>query len=445
LLLAVGVAAVLLLRESNEYTVTAQFQSAAQIVKGNLVKISGRSVGEVQEIKLTPDGQAALKLKIDDEAAPLREGTEAHIRMASLSGVANRYVDLHLPEGKPDAIDDGGQISSDRTTVQVDFDQLFALFDKRTRKGLTNYIRGSATQYAGRGREANLGWRYLNPSLIASQRLFRELTYDQPALERFLVESSKLVTDIADRRDDLAKLIDQLADMTGALAAERGSLARAIAALPPFMRRANSTYVNLRGTLDDFAPLVEESKPVAPLLRTYLAELRPFARDARPTIRDLSRLVRNRGKDNDLIELGRSILPFRDIAIGPVQANGKERPGSFQTSTESLKGQTPHFAYQRPYFVDFTGWLDDFSHSGIYDANGSASRVATTVNAFAAVGPVLAPVPNPLRDEVFEAVATTSRQTNRCPGAIERRIDGSNPWKPSEDYNCDESEQAVGR
>ena len=32
----------------------------------------------------------------DDRYKPLREGTEALVRQASLSGVANRYIDLQL-------------------------------------------------------------------------------------------------------------------------------------------------------------------------------------------------------------------------------------------------------------------------------------------------------------------------------------------------------------
>ena len=70
----------------------------------------------------------------------------------------------------------------------------------------------------------------------------------------------------------------------------------AIERLPEFMRRANTTFVNLRATLDDLDPLVEESKPVAKKLRPFLAELRPLARDARPTLRDLSRLVKRPGE-----------------------------------------------------------------------------------------------------------------------------------------------------
>jgi len=210
------------------------------------------------------------------------------------------------------------------------------------------------------------------------------------------------------------------------------------------MRRANSTFVNLRATLDDLDPLVRDAKPVTPRLRAVLHALRPFARDARPTVRRLAQLAGRPGADNDLLELSRSVPPLRDIAIGPVQRNGAERPGSFPTTAKSLHGQAPHFAYFRPYIVDFTGWLDDFSHSGLYDANGAASRVATSVNAFASVGSQLQLVPPELRGPLGDAV-TRRGQNNRCPGAIERPAeDGSNPWRPTPGFNCDPSQLPPG-
>ena len=89
------------------------------------------------------------------------------------------------------------------------------------------------------------------------------------------------------------------------------------------MRRANTTFVNLRATLNDLAPLVEESKPVAKKLRPFLAELRPLARNARPTIRDLSKLIRRSGASNDLIELTRGNVPVRDIAVALVTRSGE--------------------------------------------------------------------------------------------------------------------------
>jgi phospholipid/cholesterol/gamma-HCH transport system substrate-binding protein len=439
--------ALVLLTAGDPYTIKMRFQTAANVVKGNLVQSAGRPVGTVQKVELLDSGEAQLTLELNDTVAPLREGTTATIRQRSQSGSASKYVELKLaPAGAPE-IPDGGIIPSARTTTAVDIDQLFDLFDRRTRRGLTNFIRGNATLYAGRGEQANAGWEYLNPSVVATTRLFAELHRDDELLRRFVVANSKLVTDIAERRDDLAALVDGLATTTGAIARERTSLAEAIRRLPPFMRRANTTFVNLRATLDDVDPLVEESMPVARRLRPVLRQLRGFATDARPVVRNLADLVRRRGPRNDLLELSKSTLPFRDITIGPVEANGKQRRGSFAESTDSLRDQTPIWAFQRPYANDLAGWFDDFSHSGIYDANGNASRVATSVNAFRVVeGPIptLDFIPFADRDAVFRQVASLG-QNNRCPGAIERDPgDGSTPFRPSPDYNCDPSQVPLG-
>jgi phospholipid/cholesterol/gamma-HCH transport system substrate-binding protein len=445
-LLVLGFAGYLIFGGSESYTVKARFRAAGQLVPGNLVQIAGRPVGTTGQARLTDDGQAEIELKIDPEHAPLRAGTQATIRQASLSGVANRYVDLQMPTGDvQEEIADGGVIPIQDTTTAVDLDQLFALFDDKARKGLRNVIRGFGESHAGKSEEANLGWEYLNPSLVASRRLFAELDYDDQALKSFLVSNSKLLTDLADKKEDVTALVDNLASMLDAIGSEKGELQRAIAVLPDFMRRANTTFVNLRSTLDDLDPLLEESAPVTPKLRRVLAELRPFARDAGPTFRQLATLVKNKGEHNDLIDLANSVFDFRDVTVTTQNINGKAREGSFPAAARSLKDQTPQWAFQRPYAVDLTGWFDDFSHSGIYDANGSASRVSTTVSAFAFANGTLGQlIPPELRPAVFQAVASLG-QRNRCPGATERPAeDKSNPYKPSPDFNCDETQLPLG-
>jgi phospholipid/cholesterol/gamma-HCH transport system substrate-binding protein len=443
LVFAAAAIALLFVVPNNKYTVTARFENASQLVPGNLVQSAGRKVGLVKDIELTDDGLAEVTMEIDDDFAPLRVGTVANARQASQAGQANRYVELHMPSGMPAEIPDGGVIDAAHTTSQVDLDQVFNTFDARTRKGLTRVIRGFGEQYAGRGPPANRGWRYLNPSLVGADRLFRELNRDTPLLQRFLVAQSKLVTDVADRRDALAALIDRLATTTGAIASEDEALATAVGRLPPFMNQARATFVNLRSTLDAATPLVDESKPVAKLLRPVVAELRPLAQSARPTVHALADLIRRAGDENDLLELAQAIPPFRDVAIGPVQANGKERLGSFPAATESLRRQTPIFAFLRPYGVDLTGWFDDFSHSGSYDANGSFARSALNVNAFAAANGLLTPIPPALRDAVLQAVAQTG-QGSRCPGSMERDPgDRSTPYVPS-GIHCDPKQVPLG-
>jgi phospholipid/cholesterol/gamma-HCH transport system substrate-binding protein len=441
---AIVVGFVLLGDDAAPYSVKARFQNASQLVKGNLVQVSGRPVGEVTDIALTDDGQAEVTLSIEKEFAPLRRGTRITVRQASLSGIANRYLDLRLAPQGAEAIEAGGVIEQDSTTTAVDLDQLFNTFDPETRRSLQKVVRGFGEQYEGRGKEMNEGLLYLNPSLAASSRLFRELNRDSKLLERFIVSSSQLVTDVADRRDDLAGLVDNLATTTTALGDEQAALSESIERLPDFMRRANSTFLNLRGALDDLDPLVEDSKPVARKLRPLLAELRPLARDARPTLRNLSTLIRRTGKDNDLIELTNAQVPVAEVAVGPFSDNGKQREGSLPTAAKALNDSLRQVSFFRPYSVDFMGWLDDFSHTGVYDALGGVSRVGVHSNAFSLVEGQLKAVPPELRDEVFQATAERN-QKNRCPGGAEHLADDkSNPWKPTEGFNCDPTQVLPG-
>src|SRR5687767_10745038 len=184
LLLAMAVAAWLLVVDDEGYTVHVRFQAATNVVKGNLVQVAGRRVGTVQDIKLTEDGQADLQLKIDEEdLVPLRTGTRATLRIASLSGSANRYVDLRIPPAGGQPIDEGGVIDASDTTSAVEVDQLFQMFDEDTREGLRSFIRGHAKQWGNdQGSLANDGWNYVNPSLVSAQRLFRELSFDRRVL-----------------------------------------------------------------------------------------------------------------------------------------------------------------------------------------------------------------------------------------------------------------------
>jgi phospholipid/cholesterol/gamma-HCH transport system substrate-binding protein len=440
------------------YRVKARFLSGSQLVKGNHVDIGGTQAGLVKDLRITPDGQAEVTLEVDERYAPLRHGTRAVIRASGLTSVSGRYVQLMLPseEEAGDDIPNGGVIEADHTTTQVDLDQFFNIFDRPTRKALRNFYKGGSRQYAGRGDQANAGLKYLSPQFAASTRLFEELRHDPPVLERFLVDSSRFVTALSERRDDLASLIANLNSTTRALGNEKAALAEAIGYLPGFMRQANTTYVNLRSTLDELDPFVEASKPVAKRLGPYLDELRPFAREAVPTVRDLSKVVRTRGRANDVTELNRTYPGLKDIALterkrkidfGSGPADIGTRRGAFPELVQALTDSAPIVAHGRPYTTDLFGWFDDFSHTGAYDALGSFSRVQTYFNAFTVSEGLpdrLLPLPD--RASAFRSIAKL-HQVKRCPGASEEPAgDGSNVWSEEEQkaLDCVDAHRATG-
>jgi phospholipid/cholesterol/gamma-HCH transport system substrate-binding protein len=445
---ALIVAAVLIFSGGDSYKVTANFENAAQLVPGNLVEVGGVRAGTVESIELAPDNTALVEMKIDDGYAPLRSETIATIRSQSLSGIANRYVQLTMPQGDRagDPIKDGGTLPISNTVSEVDLDQLFNTFDQRTIGNFRKLIKGFARAYEGVGPQTNRGFHYLNPFLSTSRRLFAELTADERRFERFLIDGASLAEAVAERDEDLEQFIANSDQMMGALAAENEALAGTIARLPGFMRNFNTTAVNLRATLDDLDPLVAASIPVARKLQPFTAALRGFATDAVPTVRRLDALVSRPGADNDLIELTRLQPRLARITIGPVRRNGERRPGSFLVSTRALRRSLPQLAFFRAYTPELIGWFNDFGTSGVYDANGGIGRIGTTFNAFSPSPSTGLPLltGGPLTPGEIAAGLTTD-QMKRCPGANERpNGDGSTPFTDNGNLDCDPSQVPPG-
>ena len=101
------------------------------------------------------------------------------------------------------------------------------------------------------------------------------------------MDSSQLVTALAERRDDRGP--DRQPQHDHARARQPAALAESIGLLPPFMRRGQH---HLREPALDPGrgrSLVDASKPVAKRLQPFLSQARAFAADAEPTVRDLER------------------------------------------------------------------------------------------------------------------------------------------------------------
>jgi virulence factor Mce-like protein len=247
------VVAYLLLFGGKDYEVTAEFQNAAQIVPGSQVVVAGAPAGSVNDIALGDDGEALVTFTVSDPYAPLSEGTTATIRSYSLSGIANRQIQLDLPpEGAAGPeIDSGQTLPITATTSEVDLDQLFNTLNARTIENFKHVIEGFELSYEGVSEQANSGFRYLNPFLSTSRRVFGELVRDTPAFERLIVDTSSLSGALSERTADISGLVHNANLMMGAIASQAAPLQASLEALPGFMRQSNTTFVNLRATLDD--------------------------------------------------------------------------------------------------------------------------------------------------------------------------------------------------
>jgi phospholipid/cholesterol/gamma-HCH transport system substrate-binding protein len=446
LVVAIVAAGYLLFGGGDDYTVTAAFQNASQLVNGNQVVVAGVPVGSVQGISLGPHGEALVKFSVESDYAPLRSGTTAQIRETSLSSIAGRQIDLTLPpsNSRSPLIPDGGELPLSATTSEVDIDQIFNTLSPKTINDFKHVVQGFDISYEGSAKQANQGFKYLSPLLSTSRRVFDQLTSDTPAFQRLLVDTSSLSGALAQRAPDITRLVHNLDLTMTALGRQKVALAATVRKLPGFMREANTTFVNLRAALDDLNPLVSASKPVADRLGPFFHILRGTARDAVPTIIDLQHIIRRPGHQNDLVELTRDAVPLARAGVGTGSPSCGQNPssdylqaadnnftqGALGESLCALRNGLPALAFLRPYTPELVGWFNDFGTSGITDANGGVGRIESTLNPFSVSTPgypnlfpagVLSP------SQLLAGLDTNNAR--RCPGNLERPAeDGSNPF-----------------
>ncbi|HEV7615218.1 MAG TPA: MlaD family protein [Solirubrobacterales bacterium] len=414
LAVAVVVLAYVLLSGSSGHKYTLVFQNAGQLVPDNQVLIGGSPAGSVESIDLSDNNLAEVHVEVEQE---LHEGTTATIRATSLSGVANHYVSVSPGPNSSPALDDGAEVGLGSTTTPIDIDQLFNTFPPSVRKGLANFIKGNSAIYAGQGPAGNDAYKYFGPALNRTDAFVKELNSDQRLLEQFVVNSSKLSTTVAQRGEQLSGAISNANTAFDAIASQNVAFDQTLRRLPPVMRQANTTFVNLRAALDDLDPLVETAKPATRNLAPFLSELRPVVSKFVPFFRDLRLAVARPGQANDTAELLAVLPTVQELASS-----------AFPHAESAIAAFQPNLNFARAYTPDLFNGLGKLGQaSGFYDGNGHYLRASTSLqNLFKYEGGTLKAIS---KGEQYGVFSPSTGAPRRCPGgATQSAADGSNPF-----------------
>ena len=394
------------------------FQSGSQLVNGDQVMIGGAPRGSVTSIERTDDNLARVGIEIEQQ---LHEGTTAVIRVTSQLGIANRTIHIAPGPNSAPPLHDGDTLGLAATTTPVDIDQVFDAFQPQVRKGLSQFIQGNGNIYAGKGPQANAAYKYFAPALSQATRFTDELNSDRALFRDFIVNSSRLVTTVSQRADNLSSSISNAGTAFSAIGQHSDSVDQAVRILPSFFNQANGTFGELRRTLDRVDPLVETAKPATRDLTPFARHLRPVFKRGVPVFRNLASTVRLTGKANDARELFKSLPKVR-----------KRASGAFPASVDAIHGFQPTLHFARSYFPDVMGTVTKLGQiTAPYDANGHYARIgASGLNLFKwnSATSVLEPIPLADQYDAFGSAASLAPLT-RCPGgATQSAPDNSNPF-----------------
>lgn len=424
LVLVVAIIAYLLFGTAGGATYHLIFAEAGQLVRGDQVQVGGVPVGSITDIQLTKEFKARITIHVDSSLTPLHEGTVAQVRVPSLSSVANRYIALSPGPNNNPALTPGATLPASASREVVDLDELFNTLNPRTRRGLSEFIQGSAEQYAGSGRDLGLSTEYFAPALGALSHFFGELVRDQPTFTNFLVETAKATTTIGARNEQLADLIENANTTFTAIGSQQTQLAQGLRQLPITLRQGNTTFAELPSTFAALTQLVNTSKPTTKSLTLLFERLRPLLTTATPVVHNFSLAFNRPGANNDLTDLVRALPELARTLSTAAPA-----------SVTALQESVPITAFWGPYAPDLSSTLRTFGESGAYyDAEGHYARVTPILPDFK-LGEKNNLTPTSAQ-QALENLKTG--QLRRCPGAATQpAADGSSPFADNGLLSCD--------
>ena len=401
-----------------------EFAEADQLVRGNQVQVGGVPVGSVTNLELTHDFKAIVTIHVDSSLTPLHAGTTAQVRVPSLSSVANRYVALSLGPNSAAALPSGTTLPASATKDVTDLDQLFNTLDPKTRKGLQQFIQGTAEQYVGESKSLAGATEYFAPSLTATDHFLAELVRDQSTFTKFLVETAKAVTTIGARKDQLSSLVENANTTFTAVGEQQSNLAKGLKELPIALRQGNRTFAELPSTFGALTTLVNASKPTVKPLSRLFTKLEPLLKTATPVVTNFANAFSRPGPNNDLTDLVNALPQLARVLETGTPA-----------AVRSLQESVPITAFFGPYAPDLQGTLRNFGQTAAYyDANGHYARVNPLFPDF-----TLSAKNNLTPAGISQALAPLkSGQLRRCPGAATQpAADGSAPFTDNEQLSCD--------
>ena len=224
-------------------TLKVRFANGENLVRGNEIRSGGFRIGVVEDMKPVQLSAgrvgAELKLKLDKTIGKVPEDSRWRIRPRSALGL--KYLELTEGRSKT-AFQDGDTVPLEQTETNVDLDEVFKMFDAKTRRASQENLHGFGDAFAGRGaavgrtvEEAPRLFEHLEP-------VARNLADPQTELPNFFKELGDAARIVAPISETNARLFTTMADTWEAIGRDPEALQQFIAKQPPTMDAAISSF-----------------------------------------------------------------------------------------------------------------------------------------------------------------------------------------------------------
>jgi virulence factor Mce-like protein len=257
------------------YNIKVELPEASGLQQANQVRIAGTRVGIVS--KLTPyenprTGRvsAIATLHLEKKVEPLPADTHAVVQ--SVSSVGLKYLELEKGSGHS-TLKAGATIPLAQTREPVNIEELFNMFDKKTRTAIKINSNNFGDGLAGRGLDINNTIHELRPLVIHAAPVLRNLAAPQTGLHQLFVDLDRAAAQTAPVAQQNGELFTDLDTFFTAWAGVTKSLEEANNDGPASLEQGIYSFPHEARFYDNLAEFAHLLRPSAADLRTVAPQL----------------------------------------------------------------------------------------------------------------------------------------------------------------------------
>jgi len=181
------------------YNIKVELPEGAGLQPSNQVRIAGTRVGVVNALTLRQNRRtgrvsAIAELKLEKKIEPLPADTKATV--LSVSAIGLKYLELEKGTSKA-TIKAGGTIPVSNTTEPVNIDELFNMFDEKTRTAIKVNTNNFGDGLAGRGLGLNKTIAELRPLVKNAIPVLHNLAAPATGLRQLFADLDKVASQSA--------------------------------------------------------------------------------------------------------------------------------------------------------------------------------------------------------------------------------------------------------
>ena len=323
-------------------TLLAELPDGAELNRGVEVREGGYRIGVVQSLKpqkiSTGKIGAVVKLKLDQSAGPFPD--DSRILVRPRAPLALKIMQFERGTSKRD-FPDGARIPVVQSDIATDLDELFDVYDRKTRIGSQENLLGYGDALAGRGTDLNTTIALLPRLFESLEPVMKNLAAPENRLGRFFGELGDFTRVVAPVSEEFARGFANQATTYDAISRDPEALRATIEKGPATLEDSTRSFRVQQPFLRDTALLSQDLDRAAAELRPTLPVLNQALEIGTPVTRRSVELDRR---------LGETMVALRDLARDPATN------GAIRGLTATVTTLQPQLRYLGPYVTVCNYW-----------------------------------------------------------------------------------------